>query len=289
MAAPVGSRILVIGGTGMLGRPVARALRHAGYAVRVLTRDAGRARACLGDGFEVAVGDVDDDDALAAALEGCRGAHINLQGGADHGLEPRGADAVARLGAGIGLERVSLISGATVCEANCRFAGTAAKFAAETALRRSGLPYCIFRPTWFMESLPRFVRGRTAVVMGRQPVAWHWLAAEDYARMVAVSFATDAAAGRTFTILGPEVMTLGEALTRYCARMSPDTRIRSMPFWLLTALAALTDNRQLKAALPLMRYFETVRETGDPGPANDLFGRPTTTLDDVTARLRPTA
>jgi hypothetical protein len=37
-----------------------------------------------------------------------------------------------------------------------------AKWSAEHAIAASGVPYTIFRPTYFMETLPRHIRGRTA-------------------------------------------------------------------------------------------------------------------------------
>src|SRR5262249_37404370 len=43
-------RILVVGGTGMLGQPVVRRLLADGYPVRVLSRAPDRARALLGEG-----------------------------------------------------------------------------------------------------------------------------------------------------------------------------------------------------------------------------------------------
>jgi len=274
-----GSRILVIGGTGMLGLPVAKALRDAGYAVRVLSRDAGRAAARVGAGFECVAGDIDDEASLAAALAGCEGVYVNLQGGLDYGLEPRAARNVGHLGPAAGVKRVAYISGATTSRANAFYAGVSAKLAAENALRDSGISACIFRPTWFMESLPLFVRGGTAIVMGRQPFPWHWLAAADFGGMVAASFASEEAADRTFVVWGPEAMTLKEALARYCARRMPGARVRNVPLWLLATVGVLGRNPDLRAVVPLMRYFEGVDNEGDPGPANALFGAPTTTLD----------
>ena len=43
--------------------------------------------------------------------------------------------------------------------------------------------------------------------------------------------------------------------------------------------SALTTLGRLKDALPYFRYWETVREGGDPTEANTLLGAPTTTLE----------
>jgi nucleoside-diphosphate-sugar epimerase len=50
-------RILVLGGTGLLGAPVARRLRADGFAVRVLSRDPEKARRMFGPSIEVVAGD----------------------------------------------------------------------------------------------------------------------------------------------------------------------------------------------------------------------------------------
>jgi uncharacterized protein YbjT (DUF2867 family) len=54
------TRVLVVGATRQLGRPVASRLRDDGHIVRVLARDVRRARASLGAGFEYVDGDVGD-------------------------------------------------------------------------------------------------------------------------------------------------------------------------------------------------------------------------------------
>jgi len=49
--------IAVVGGTGMLGRPVARCLKEAGFQVRIITRDAAKTRTLFDDSFEMVTGD----------------------------------------------------------------------------------------------------------------------------------------------------------------------------------------------------------------------------------------
>jgi uncharacterized protein YbjT (DUF2867 family) len=63
-------RVLVIGGTRGTGQIVAQRLLEKGYRVRVLARDAARARRVLGEGVEVVEGDVTQPPSLALAMEG---------------------------------------------------------------------------------------------------------------------------------------------------------------------------------------------------------------------------
>ena len=82
--------ILVVGGTGMLGEPVARRLRADGYQVRIFTRNVEKARAKFGAEYEAVAGDVEDQPSLLAALQGCQAVHVNLDGGLDPDLSAVG-------------------------------------------------------------------------------------------------------------------------------------------------------------------------------------------------------
>ncbi len=71
-------RILVIGGTGMLGNPAAHCLQEAGFQVRVMTRDRPKAGSLFDSAFEIFAGDPIDMHCLEEALDGCSGVHISL-------------------------------------------------------------------------------------------------------------------------------------------------------------------------------------------------------------------
>ena len=273
------TKVLVIGGTGMLGAPVARRLRADGYQVRIFTRSLEKAQAKFSAEYEIAVGDVEDQPSLLAALQGCQAVHINLEGGLDPDLERRGAENVARAATRSGIQRITLLSGTSVTRENCWYAGTKAKFEAEAAIRTAGAPYTIFQATFFMETLPRFVRGTRASILGSQPLPWHWVAADDYARMVSKAYVTPEAANKTLHVFGPQVWTMRQALQTYCNIVQPDAQVGAVPFWMASLIARLARDKELEAALPFFRYSEKVNEAGDPAEANALLGAPVTTLE----------
>jgi uncharacterized protein YbjT (DUF2867 family) len=70
--------VLVIGGTGELGAPVAGQLHSDGYRVRVLAR---RLPAARDHDLEYVKGNLDDTDALRSALSGCAAVHLSARGG----------------------------------------------------------------------------------------------------------------------------------------------------------------------------------------------------------------
>ena len=273
--------LLVVGGTGELGEPVARQLLADGYSVRLLVRDVARAHTLLGPEFEYFAGDVDDPAAIERALEGCMGVHISLRAGPspaslDH-VEHRGTARIAELAARQGLSRLTYLSGMLVAK-DAETPGDRAKFRAEEAIHRSGVPYTVFKPTYFMETLPRHIQGNFAIVLGRQPHPLHMVAAHDFAQMVSRSFRTPEAANRHFFVHGPEAITIPDALRMYCSLVEPGKRVVSVPLWFMSVVDALFMRRQLQSTIQLMEVMQRIGERGDSSETNAVLGAPTTRL-----------
>jgi dihydroflavonol-4-reductase len=74
-----GARVLVTGASGFVGSAVVRALSQSGWAVRCLLRETSDTRRIDGLGWERALGDVREPDAVLAAVQGCD-AIIHLAG-----------------------------------------------------------------------------------------------------------------------------------------------------------------------------------------------------------------
>jgi uncharacterized protein YbjT (DUF2867 family) len=152
----VTTTVLVIGGTGELGAPVARQLLNDGYRVRLLVRDADRISGADPD-FDYTQGHLDDLASLQRALAGCDAVHISVRGGPtaeQHDrVEHRGTARVAQLAASAGVQRISYVSH-SLAAPDAGAPDLRAKFHAELAIASSGAPYTIFRPTYFMETLP---------------------------------------------------------------------------------------------------------------------------------------
>jgi uncharacterized protein YbjT (DUF2867 family) len=270
------NRILVLGGTGLLGKPTAHQLKTDGFQVRILARDVEKAQSMFDDSYEIVQGDVTDISSLGKAMTGCYGVHISVGGSVDQ----VSAENVASLAPQLDVERIAYISGATVAEENRWFPMVNQKLEAEIAIRNSGVPYTIFCPTWPMEQLVRFARDGKPSLIGKQPLPVHFFAAQDLARMISKSYQIAEAQNKRFYVYGPEAMTMKTALDRYCARFHPEVeKISVMPTWLAKLLGTLTGNEMLKFASGLMAYFDNAAEVGDPSEANQILGAPGTTLD----------
>lgn len=269
-------RILILGGTGLFGKPTAYQLREDGFQVRILARNVEKAQRIFADGYEIVSGDVTDLDSLEQAMTGCYGVHISIGGAVDQ----LSAENVVALAPKVGVELISYISGATVAEKNRWFPMVAQKLEAEKVISTSGVAYTIFCPTWPMEQLVRFAQNGKPSLIGKQPLPVHFFAAQDLARMVSKSYQLNEASHKRFYVYGPEAMTLKTALERYYSVFHPEvSKIGVMPVWLLKALGMLTRNEMLKFASDLMGYFDKTPEVGDPTEANQILGAPAITLD----------
>ncbi len=281
-------KILVIGGTGMLGEPVVRRLMADGFLVRVFSRSPEKARQRFAPPFEITAGDVEDETAMQAALEGCQGVHINLHGLFDPDLERRGAMVVAHLAKQAGVQRITYLSGASVCEENCWFTDTKARLQAEDAIRASGVPYTIFRAHYFMETLRNMVRGKMLLQIGKHPHPYYWIDVSEYARMVSKAYAAPGAANKILFVCGPQALTMREALQVLQRTAYPDHKIIYLPLWAARFIAWAGKRHELQSVLPFFEYCETTQiiMSGSPAEANALLGAPETTLETWIRRER---
>jgi uncharacterized protein YbjT (DUF2867 family) len=281
--------VLVIGGSGDLGAPVAQQLRGDGFQVRLLIRNRGRVPALDSD-FDYAYGDVDDSASLQGALAGCDAVHVSVRGGPTpeqfERVEHRGTARVAELAAREGVQRISYVSH-SLAASDAAAPDLRAKFHAEQAIAASGVPYTIFRPTYFMETLRRQIRGRRAVVLGRQRRPFHLLAAADFARVVSGSLSTPEAGAKHLDVHGPQAFTIPDALQIYCERVAPGTRVVTMPLWFMTILDRTVLYGELRGTLGLMRALQESGERGHPTEANRLLGAPSITLAEWCERRTP--
>ena len=274
--------ILVIGGTGMLGKPVAQQLKADGFKVRLLARNPEKAQKLLGDGYEISKGDIDDRDSLRVALTGVDGVHISLKGGPKEAdfdrMEHIATRDIAQAAKEIGVGRVTILSSYAISEEKADTPESRSKFKGEQALKASGVPYTIFRATWFMESLPLFVQGKQISLIGNQIHPLHWIAAQDYAQMVSKSYQTTETLNKELYIFGPEAYTMGEAMKIYIETAATDLKLSPISTKMMSVLGMLSFNTEWKSIATLMGHYERYGEDGTPDEANGLLGTPRTTL-----------
>ena len=253
-------KIAVAGGTGLLGRPVVQELLSRGHKVRVLGRSKERIVRAFGQGVEAVEIDLVGAGASAvrAALEGCEGLHISLAGSGSRKAYVRSqslpVQKLMEAGRASGLAYVSYLSAATVNHPNAAdFYDNQGKRLAEQFIQSSGIRHRIFRPSWFLETLPLFVQSGAVSMIGNPRYPQAWLAAADYAVLVADAL-EDRPASASVWVGGPEELTIAEAVARYAEdRGLP---IRSFGVGAARFFAALGGGHTLRLAADLADYFD---------------------------------
>jgi uncharacterized protein YbjT (DUF2867 family) len=267
-------KILVIGASGLLAGPVIRKLDEKGYELRLFSRSV-KPSMFIND-YDIMQGDVFNPADLEKAVSGCDAVHISLASADD----VKAVTNIIEVSRKNGVKRISLVSGCTVMEENRWFKFTDDKFRTEQMIMQSGIPYYIFRPTWFFESLGMFVRNGKASVLGNITERYHWVAADDLGTMVANAYSTAGAENKVYFVYGPERYTMKEMLEKYCNALHPDIKtVTATPLLPLKIIAFLTRNRQLKFAASLFGYFEKVHEPEVSDADLALLDRPATDFD----------
>lgn len=271
-------KILIIGASGTIAQETIIELSKAGNDLRLFSRNI---KTDDYPNHEVIQGDVMKKNDLQTAISGCDAVHITVNT-PDEAKAVQNTILVAKAN---NVKRISYVSGATVSEKNSWFSMVGNKYRAEQILKSSGIPFMIFRPTWFMESLPMMIQNGKANVMGKQPNKLHWLSSKDFGKQLANAYATEESVNEEFYSRGPEALTLNEALAQYIHIKHPEIKkVANAPFGLLKLIAFISRNDELKRIIPMFQYFEKTTEGGSSEFTNELLGKPTTTLNDWLAQ-----
>ena len=267
-------KVLVIGASGLLAGPVIRKLDEKGFDLRLFSRNVNPSM--FVNDYDIIRGDVFNAADLEKAMTGCDGVHISISTVDD----VKAVASILEMAKRKEIRFISLISGCTVTEENRWFKFIDDKFRIEQMLMQSGIPWYIFRPTWFFESLGMFVRNGKASVLGKLTDRYHWVAADDMGQMVAEAYSTPGAENRAYFVYGPERYTMKEMLEKYCKALYPEIlTVGETPLLLLKIIAFLTRNGQLKFAASLFSYFEKVQEPEVPDADMTILTRPATDFD----------
>jgi len=219
--------ILIVRGTGNVGRHVVAALVERGESVRVLTRDPERARALLGAGAEVVAGDLTDPSSLGPALQGVETVYLATNRGDQALMESTLIEAAT--GAGVRhIVKISLV-GAT----RDTFVALARTHAAiEGTLAASGIPATVLRANYFMDNFlgsADTIAGQGAVYGAAGDGKFAFVDARDIAAVAVTALTEGGHEGKTYAITGPEALTFAEAADKIGAGIGREVRYVDLP------------------------------------------------------------
>lgn len=292
-------RVLVTGGTGFVGSNIRAALGD--RPVRLLVRDAGKAERLRRPGVELVEGDVTRPESLRGAMDGCD-AVIHLVGIIEESGDStfdriihQGTVNVVAEASRVGLPHLLHMSalGATDDPA---FPYHQAKFRAEQAVRASGVPFTIFRPSvvfgpgdGFINPLAGLVKSPVTPVVGDGQSRFMPVAVEEVAEAFVSSIGRADRLGQTYELGGGEVYTfmgmldaIGAELGTRHPRVHIPVPLISLVVRLAAPLPKALRPPVTTEQLRMLRIDNTTDHNGMP----TLLGRPPRALADGLGYLR---
>jgi uncharacterized protein YbjT (DUF2867 family) len=216
-------QVVVIGGAGFVGSSIVSKLDEAGYQVKVLTRHRERAKhLILLPNVQVVSCNVNDDNALTAALSGCD-AVINLVGilhetknstfeSVHHQLPNR----IAKVCNQLGIKRLLHMS-ALQAEHNAPSQYLRSKAQGEAALRayQQTMNITIFRPSvifgrddQFLNLFAKLIQYLPVIFLAKPDAKFQPIWVEDVADVFVNSLNNDDTYGKSYALAGPDVYSL---------------------------------------------------------------------------------
>ena len=232
-------KILVIGSTGLLGKPTTQQLIAAGNEVCLLARNPAKTRASFPN-QKVIEADVFNEDSLPDALAGHEIVYVNLSVAAGTGkkdLQPEreGIRNILAAAKKANVKRIAYLSSLIKnYEGMNGFHWWAFKIKndAVEAIKKSGIPYSIFYPSTFMDTFINLVKGNNVFIMSGSKAPMWMIAADDYGKQVNNALAM-AQGNQEFVIQGLEPFTWDEAAKQIVQHANRKLTIRKAPMALV--------------------------------------------------------
>lgn len=195
------NKILVLGASGTVGRPLVRALLAKGEAVKAASRSGAAVEGAKGVRFDFA-----DPASFGPALDGVDRVYLIAPTGVTDvpGLLLPVVEAISAHGAKIVLQSAM---GADLSDAH-------PYRVVERAIEASGRPYVLLRPNWFSDNFHSFWKagvaaGEIALPAGEGRTSF--IDVRDIAESAASALTSDRFDGRGFTLTGPEALGYAQA------------------------------------------------------------------------------
>jgi uncharacterized protein YbjT (DUF2867 family) len=299
-------RVAVTGGTGFVGRYLARALLSDRHEVVLIARGVDkRDPSILGTGATFVAASTDDADSLRHAFAGCEAvahfAGINRELGAQtyERVHVRGTRAVVDAAKSAGVRKIIYLSFLRA-RPSCGSAYHESKWAAEELVRASGIDYTVLksgviygRGDHLLDHVSRALYTFPFFpLVGLRPTRLRPVFVGDVVRIARAALEDPRLERRTVAVLGPEELGAEVAIRRIAAAAGRNVRIVSMPVWVHRILGWIFERTMtipLVAAAQVRILSESVT---DPLPfadllPEDLAPRTMFSIDRIRAELPP--
>jgi uncharacterized protein YbjT (DUF2867 family) len=284
-------KILFIGSSGMLGKPVAWELIKAGFEITLLGRDTEKL-AKLFPNIRSVKGDVYDQDSLIGAMKDQDFVYANLSieqasGKSDIQTEKEGIKNIIYAAKETRIKRLGYISSLIKNYRGMNGFNWWAfdiKHAAVDAIKHSGMPYSVFYPSTFMETIDQqMMQGNRILLAGKSEAPMWFIAAKDYGIQVAWAFKKAGNSNQEYPVQGQHPYTFDEAVKVFIDNYKKKLTTFRSPLVPLKLLGLMSNKINYTANIceALNKYpekFESEKTWNE-------LGKPSTTLAQYAAAL----
>ena len=285
-------KILFIGASGMLGKPVALELMRAGFVVTLLARNVDKMRK-LFPNTPIVKGDVFDIASLEAAMVGQEIVYLNLsvaQSSKKNEPQPEreGINNIIEAAKKTNIKRIVYLSSLIKnYEGMNGFKWWAfeIKHAAVDAIKKSGLNYSIFYPSTFMECLDKqMLQGTRIMLAGKSEAPMWFIAGKDFGVQVAWALKKAGDSNQEYNVQGLEPYTSDEAAKVFTENVKSNIKIMRAPLAPLKYLGIF--NQRMNYAYHICEALNKYPEKFESENTWNDLGKPSTTLADYVASLK---
>jgi len=285
-------KVLFIGASGMLGKPVALELMRAGFPVTFLARDVEKMKK-LFPNAAIVKGDVLDIASLEAAMAGQEIVYLNLsvaQSSKKNEPQPEreGINNIIEAAKKTNVKRIVYLSSLIKnYEGMNGFNWWAfqIKQAAVNAIKKSGLNYSIFYPSTFMECLDKqMLQGTRIMLAGKSEAPMWFIAGKDYGVQVAWAMKKAGDSNQEYVVQGLEPFTSDEAAKVFIENAKSDIKIMRAPLAPLKYIGIF--NQRMNYAYHICEALNKYPEKFESENTWNDLGKPSTTLADYVSSLK---
>lgn len=286
-------KVLVIGSTGLLGKPVTQALISSGFVVTVLVRDSNLAEK-LFPKATIIKGDLRNRADVEKAMQGQDAVFLSLsvkqtERENEFHTEAEGLDLVLDVAKVLKIKRIAYLASLVhLYQGMNNFDWWVFRIKQEAVrkIKNSGIAYTIFYPSAFMESIfYQSKQGSMIALGGKSEYPMYYVAAQDYAQQVAKSFEVlQDSESRDFVIQGLEAFTQDAAAKTFIQHYKKE-KLRTMwaPMFVMKLMGVFI--QKFNYGFHIVEALNKYPEKFEAQQTWNLLGKPKITLKDFAESL----